>query len=45
METVPWQNLKKYLQGGTLRNLTFEILSMQDIKLTQKTPGAKISTL
>jgi hypothetical protein len=45
MKTVPWQNLEKPLQGGTLRNQNFKILSMQDIKLAQKTPGAKISAL
>jgi hypothetical protein len=28
---------------ATLRNLNFKILNMQDIKLAQKTPGAKIS--
>jgi hypothetical protein len=36
---------QKPLQGGTLRNLNFKILSMQDIKLAQKTPGVKISAL
>jgi hypothetical protein len=36
---------KKTYKGGTLKNLNFEILSMQDIKLAQKTPGSKISAL
>jgi hypothetical protein len=27
MKTVPWQNFKKPLQGGTLRNLNFKILN------------------
>jgi hypothetical protein len=36
---------KNLYKGGTLRNLNFKILSMQDIKLAQKTPGAKISAL
>jgi hypothetical protein len=30
---------------GTLRNLNFKILSIQDIKLVQKALGAKISAL
>jgi hypothetical protein len=30
---------------ATLRNLNFKILSMQDIKLAQKTTEAKISAL
>jgi hypothetical protein len=42
MKTVSWQNLKNLYKGGTLRNLNFKILSMQEIKLAQKTPGAKI---
>jgi hypothetical protein len=37
---------QKHLQGGTFRNLNLKILrSMQDIKLAQKTPEAKISDL
>jgi hypothetical protein len=36
---------KNLYKGVTLRNLNFKILSMQDIKLTQKTLGAKISAL
>jgi hypothetical protein len=32
-------------QNPTLRNLNFKILSMQDTKLAQMRPGAKISAL
>jgi hypothetical protein len=45
MKTVPWQNLKNPYQEDPLRNLNFKILSMQDIKLAQNNPGAKISAL
>jgi hypothetical protein len=45
MKTVPCQNLENLYKGGTLRNLNFKILSLQDIKLAQKTLGAKISAL
>jgi hypothetical protein len=38
MKTFPWQNLKNL----NLRNPNFKILSMQDIKLAQKIPEAKI---
>jgi hypothetical protein len=43
MKTIPCQNLKNLYKEGTLRSLNFKILSMQDIKLAQKTPGAKFS--
>jgi hypothetical protein len=33
MKTVPCQNLENLYKGGTLRNLNFKILSMQDIEL------------
>jgi hypothetical protein len=33
MKTVPWRNLKNLYKEGTLSNLNFKILSMQDIKL------------
>jgi hypothetical protein len=36
---------QKPLQEGTLRNLNFNILSMQGFKLAKKTPEAKISAL
>jgi hypothetical protein len=45
MKTVPWdfdENLSKVI---TLRILSINILSIEDIKLAQKTPGAKISAL
>jgi hypothetical protein len=35
---------KNLYKGGTLRNLNFK-MSMQDIKLAQMRPGAKISAL
>jgi hypothetical protein len=38
-------NLKNLSEVATLRNLNFLILSMQDIKLAQMRPGAKISAL
>jgi hypothetical protein len=45
MKTVPRQSLKNLYKGGTLRNLNFKILSVQDFKLAQKTSGAKILAL
>jgi hypothetical protein len=36
---------KNLSEVATLKNLNFLILSMQDIKLAQMRPGAKISAL
>jgi hypothetical protein len=41
MKTVPCQNPKNLYKAGTLRSLNLKILSMQDIKLAQKTSAAK----
>jgi hypothetical protein len=40
-----WQNFKYFSKGGTLGNLNFKILSLQDIKLAQKIAWAKIWAL
>jgi hypothetical protein len=47
MKTSPYGLNSKTAKTSlaTLRNLNSKILSMQDIKLAQKTPGAKISAL
>jgi hypothetical protein len=45
MKTVTWHIDTISFTSKALRKINFKILSVQNIKLVEKNPGAKISTL